>query len=72
MEEPVEKHRVSWKVPELTGDTVHAQTYDSKAEAERQAADIRGYEGVTDVTIEPESCIVDEAPSADPGARLDL
>jgi len=46
--------------------------YDSKAEAERQAADIRGYEGVTDVTIEPESCIVDEAPSADPGARLDL
>lgn len=55
--EPIEKHRVSWKVPELTGDTVHERTYDSKAEAERQADDVRGFEGVTDVTIAPVSCI---------------
>lgn len=55
--EPPERTRVTWKVPELTGDQVHERTYVSKAEAERQAADIRGFEGVTDVKLEPASAI---------------
>lgn len=46
---------VTYKVPGMTGDTVHRRGPYSKEEVESHRRDIAGYEGVTDVKVESTS-----------------
>lgn len=40
------RYVVEWRIPQLTGDQVYQQEYDSREVADSNAQDIAGYEGV--------------------------
>lgn len=45
------RYVVEWRVPKLTGDEIYQQEYDTRAEADSNALDIGGYEGVVMIGV---------------------